>query len=701
MTLQRKTLWIFVVSGFCMLATLFFAASRTMHGNIENSERDSARSAVRSARGQLSQKVQDFSRRFADWAAWDDSCNFLAGKSPEFIKSNLENESFDVLRINSMVFLDDAMKPVFETGYDLEKHQKTPVPSEIWAALKSPVLTQFDKPDGSHEGLLAAQGRVMIVMLRPIVPSNLKGEIRGTLLAARFLTTAELQELTDAPVISPANRDGLSVGMVRANAALLARAAGDSSPVTEELGDEKLAARDLLADVLGKPSLLLQVVVPRDARKYGQSSLHYLIASLFVASLMFGLVTLLSMRLLVLAPLSRLSEEVRRVRDAGDSKARVAAKGDRELALLADNINGMLAALEQTQTSLHDSIATMEQRSREMTQVGEMGELLQACRTREEAAVVMVRSLGQLFPEESGALCVMKASQDRVEVLLTWGDENLLHTDQYFAPDECWALRRGHPHSAERGDGGLRCGHLAESNNDAYLCLPLAAERQTLGVLHMTSAHSGPWPEAKLQLARTVAEQISLTLFNLELQASLRNQSVRDPLTTLFNRRHMEESLERELSRAQRRSQPVSFVMFDVDHFKRFNDTFGHEAGDLVLVEIAKVLLRKSRKMDIACRFGGEEFLLIMPECPYENAMIRAQELNALVKELTLSHQGKNLGVITLSLGVVTYPDHGQTRETLMRDVDALLYHAKRTGRDRVVGANDEGAPRGEEISAP
>ncbi len=164
-------------------------------------------------------------------------------------------------------------------------------------------------------------------------------------------------------------------------------------------------------------------------------------------------------------------------------------------------------------------------------------------------------------------------------------------------------------------------------------------------------------------------------------------QSVRDPLTGLFNRRYMEETLEREIRRAARANGPVSIIMLDVDHFKHFNDTFGHEAGDIVLRGIGAVLRAQVRAGDIACRYGGEEFTLIMPVASAEVARQRAEHLRAQVKGLVVHRRGVALGQITVSLGVAAFPVHGDTGETVLGEADDALYQAKRAGRDQVVVA--------------
>jgi diguanylate cyclase (GGDEF)-like protein len=191
------------------------------------------------------------------------------------------------------------------------------------------------------------------------------------------------------------------------------------------------------------------------------------------------------------------------------------------------------------------------------------------------------------------------------------------------------------------------------------------------------------------QLAETVADRVSLALVNLRLRETMRQQSIRDPLTNLFNRRYLEETLERETQRAARRGLPLGIIMLDIDHFKNFNDTFGHAAGDALLRELGTFLRLHVRQEDIPCRYGGEEFTLILPEATRDVTRQRAETLCREVAQLRVQHAGQPLGAVTLSLGVAVFPDQGATGETVLRAADAALYAAKRLGRNRVAVAGE------------
>ena len=282
-----------------------------------------------------------------------------------------------------------------------------------------------------------------------------------------------------------------------------------------------------------------------------------------------------------------------------------------------------------------------------------------------------------------------------VEAVATWGDT--LATEKTFAPDDCWALRRGKIHRVSDATSPLRCAHVSGSPAGGYLCVPLLAHGETLGVLCLGRPSQSPTPSlgspedpmgALARQASAVGERISLALANLRLRDVLRSQSIRDPLTVLFNRRYMEESLEREVRRAVRNDECVTLLMLDIDRFKQFNDTFGHQAGDTLLRALGDFLSQRTRGQDVACRYGGEEFVLILAGATADDGCKRAEFLRAELKQLTVQHARQVLGRITLSIGISAFPGHGATAEELLRAADQALYRAKAEGRDRVAVAS-------------
>jgi diguanylate cyclase (GGDEF)-like protein/PAS domain S-box-containing protein len=349
------------------------------------------------------------------------------------------------------------------------------------------------------------------------------------------------------------------------------------------------------------------------------------------------------------------------------------------------------AALRAAHQKLHVALRESEQRAKEASKLSELVDILQSCQSVDEAYQIAGGALPRILASKSGALCIISPSRNMVETVAVWGDK--LATEKTFSPDSCWALRRGKLHPVDDSSSPMRCGHV-HPTVAGYACVPLAAHGETLGVLFIEKAGVSAIPPGLLpedQMAAltrqgtAIGERMSLALSTLRLRDVLRSQSIRDPLTGLFNRRYMEESLERELRRAERNGQPVGFIMLDIDHFKHFNDTFGHQAGDALLRALGDLVGERTRGQDVACRFGGEEFSLILAGASRDAAYRRAELLREEVKRLAATHAGQLLGKITMSFGVAAYPGDGRTAEELVRAADKALYGAKAAGRDRIM----------------
>jgi diguanylate cyclase (GGDEF)-like protein/PAS domain S-box-containing protein len=344
--------------------------------------------------------------------------------------------------------------------------------------------------------------------------------------------------------------------------------------------------------------------------------------------------------------------------------------------------------LQSANEQLSNWVKELESRNQETAQMSKLSDMLQACLSIEEAHEVISKLVQPLFPDVSGGVFIINSSKRLVEAVATWGDV-ISNASQFFTPNECWALRRGQVHWVDNANCNVPCKHVHHNSCiTESLCVPMMAQGEAMGVLHLSSQVQGKLNTAKQNLATTVAEHIALALANMKLHAAIQYQSVRDPLTGLFNRRYLEESLEREFARAERLQQALSIIMLDVDHFKQFNDTFGHNAGDIVLRELGAFLQKQIRNSDIACRYGGEEITLILPETPTEVAKSRAEAIREGVKHLLVEHHSQVFGALTVSLGVATFPEHGKTPEVAIAAADAALYRAKKEGRDRVIVAS-------------
>ncbi|MBI4786161.1 MAG: diguanylate cyclase [Chloroflexi bacterium] len=352
-------------------------------------------------------------------------------------------------------------------------------------------------------------------------------------------------------------------------------------------------------------------------------------------------------------------------------------------------------ALQHANQNLMSWASELEQRNREISQLNEMGDLLQSCLTPEEAYVVIAQAARNLLPGDSGALYVLNNSKNLIEAAATWGEFGPDDLEQVFSSESCWALRRGRIHLVADSQTSLLCEHVRRNpaSHAPYssMCIPMMAQGETLGIFYLqTAARPDGQPalsESKQRLAVSIAEHVALALSSLRLRETLQRQAIRDSLTGLFNRRYMEESLEREMRRATRKHSTVGIVMLDLDHFKQYNDAFGHQVGDVILREFGNFLKGQVRGGDVACRYGGEEFTLILPETPLEETCERAEQIRQELKFLQVQHSGQTFGNLSVSLGVAIFPEHAETAEQILQAADAALYQAKTEGRDRVIVA--------------
>jgi diguanylate cyclase (GGDEF)-like protein len=363
-------------------------------------------------------------------------------------------------------------------------------------------------------------------------------------------------------------------------------------------------------------------------------------------------------------------------------------------------IAGRKAAQKQL-TESHEQISHLLDNARrqtaEITQISELGSLLQACTSREEVFRLIPERLRRLFPGASGCISLLSASKKRVESVAEWG---VCPADQIFSPEQCWALRRGCTHAHPGGRSAPRCSHLL--GEGPSVCIPLIANGDTFGTLAIQNDDvlfpiSDPDDGSdvfarRLQLAGFAAEHIAVAVANLNLRESLRVQAVRDPLTGLYNRRYMQEFLDRELHSARRKRRPVAVMMLDLDHFKRYNDDFGHCAGDQALAAVGETLMRCVRAEDVACRYGGEEFALILPECSLRQATVRAEEICKRLREYSAQPDHQAAGALTVSIGVAAFDETTDRVDLLLKFADDALLQAKRAGRDRVVAARPAAA---------
>ena len=426
----------------------------------------------------------------------------------------------------------------------------------------------------------------------------------------------------------------------------------------------------------------LQIAVGRSRLWRGASE-----AVLGVTGLLFLCVLFFIFRQRVLRPVVKLSDVVTRLA-AQDFAAEPPAYeqideiGDMAQALRVFRDNGLarqrLEHDRDADRAIRDLLSRMTQR-------------MQSCDTAHDLKAVVKRFVPEVAPQFAGRLYLLSPARNAMIEACSWHEP--VHSRSEFAPLSCWALRRGSPHHASGNHVDIPCDHVDREDGGIpeTLCLPLGSQHGTLGMLYFerkSDAGRSDMPDVYLKM---LAENISLALDNLQLRDTLREMAMVDPLTGLANRRRLEIVLDEQVTTLRQDASPISCAMIDIDHFKRFNDDHGHDAGDAVLRAVGAALRQSIREQDFAFRYGGEEFLLLMPGLDASEGQRRAEDLCARIAALGVQHEGRALGSITASLGVAAAPltcDY----DNLVRSADAALLLAKNGGRNRVVVAQFRGS---------
>ncbi|QIE56366.1 diguanylate cyclase [Pikeienuella piscinae] len=323
-----------------------------------------------------------------------------------------------------------------------------------------------------------------------------------------------------------------------------------------------------------------------------------------------------------------------------------------------------------------------DMKRREARMLAEFNEWLQSSDTLEELFVVVSSFLAKLLPGSSGAVYTYGAARDTLQRACAWGEGAKVDD---LEPSDCWALRRGRAYFHGDNTIDIACAHVMAARGgdppERQYCLPIIAHGDTVGLLSV-ELDAGAGQDTQ-KLVNFCAEHISVAIANVKMRDLLREQSTRDPLTGLYNRRFFLDYAKRELGRCVAQRRPAALISLDVDHFKTFNDNYGHDAGDAVLRALATVLQKLFREADVPCRLGGEEFVVMMPGCGAERAIERAEQLRKAVEAMRLRHSGESLKV-TISLGLAALTDGAETLQDLMLAADEALYKAKAEGRNRV-----------------
>jgi len=371
-------------------------------------------------------------------------------------------------------------------------------------------------------------------------------------------------------------------------------------------------------------------------------------------------------------------------------------------------LNEAVRRAECAEQDLTLALRYEEERMKEERLLSKLNQWLHSCKRIEELHQVVKTFLSRLLPSSSGTLYVYNFSRDVLVPACSW---NTAVEPIEIRSDDCWGLRQGKAYYFGHDGWTFKCDHMPtsepEQEQPKYFCIPIVAHGDTAGMLNIIPPVNLRDKPNELQhvfkIACICAEQVSLAIANVMLGEQLKNQSTRDSLTNLFNRRFFIERCAREVEKSCRFGLHSSIIALDIDHFKKFNDSYGHEAGDVVLKAFARVLLEHFRADDIVCRAGGEEFTVLLPGAEEHIGIKRAEELLPKVQKMQVRYGNETLPPITVSAGVVSVPESGNCVQTVLNKADRALYAAKGRGRNCVVSSQGipkvsikESAPRGQ-----
>lgn len=344
------------------------------------------------------------------------------------------------------------------------------------------------------------------------------------------------------------------------------------------------------------------------------------------------------------------------------------------------------AALSKANQSLVATIRELNYKRRASSTLSKMSDNLYKCDDINSTFNVVGEACSDLFSEFSGAILAYDDSKGYLKPVYQWNSKGVLHGA--LPVKKCPGMLYREKIKNEKSKKGSFCSHINRYENRSFYCVPVFNMGDNIGMISINAPmdnseiNDRKWQEMEITLS-AVTDYFKAAFINLSLKNRLTKESIQDKLTGLYNRRFMEISLKKEVSRAKRTNSFLGVLMFDVDFFKRFNDEYGHESGDKILREIGRWLLNNLRKEDIICRYGGEEFLVILPGIVPENMAVRAESIRKGIKEnVKVKYENKVLSV-TVSIGACCLKGE-YLDETLVSIADDALYKAKKLGRNRI-----------------
>ncbi|MHC5935005.1 diguanylate cyclase [Nostoc sp.] len=359
------------------------------------------------------------------------------------------------------------------------------------------------------------------------------------------------------------------------------------------------------------------------------------------------------------------------------------ATGDRRIGGISIDITESIEtqrSLTDLNRQLEEKTLKLEAKKQELIYLSDMADMLYSCESEDEVYQVVALTCSKLFPNMSGSIYITANSKNYVQMNSIWGGEKI--SKEIFLQSECWALRRGKINLLSPRNSGLMCSHLIQPVSGVHLCVPLFGQGEVVGILHIYAlAEISPEDQ---QITEIIARTLAFALNNISIKQHLTHDNLRDAMTQLFNQNYLQTITEQRLAEAERSAQPLSLIFLDIDNFKSYNSRYGHLTANIVLQGLAKLLLKSIRSFDIACRWGGEEFVIVMPNMTLETLRKRVEQLRVDVEQMQLKDGDQILENITASFGIAV-SEPGITVKDFLNRADQAMLEAKRTGKNRVM----------------
>jgi len=727
LSLRRKTYLLMGCTMIIAVAVIFAVSQTVFMRGFASVETTDMHDQVKRARAALAQNLAELNAAVYSYSSWDDTVTFIEDENETYVQANLVGSFFTGFKANLAAIVRNDGTIVWGRGFDLEGSRATPLPAGFTALLtaESP-LVRHSRVDSKLSGILMLPEGPMLIDSQPILNSQSEGPIRGAFVMGRWLDEARVTQLSSQTRLSleflPLSAAGLPAGFQQTASS---DAAADGAILTAADAGT-VAGYSLLNDVFGEPALALKVEMPRIVYEQGAKSLRYFMLALIGVAALFGLVVNRLLERSLFRRLAQLTTQVRHVKPGQGELAPLAVGGKDELAVLARTINSSFSQLEEVRTqqekqarSLSEALEELQGRHRDLEKAHRHLQHLQEASASLGGSLEIMDALAQL---EHVALDIFEA--DEVWLLR-------LHTDQrqmqglraYFRQKPGYAtLPR--LFGCDQADGVLdqeangllravfsespgifieSVSELAPSEQErlfgrlspdlggfrSLALVPLYAEAVPVGLIISASVRTSKFAGDRRSTILLFASQVAQALKNTHLYEEIKALGEIDSLSGLYNRRRALEQLEIEVGRARRYQGTFSILITDIDNFKLFNDTYGHPVGDEIIRRVAGLLQHRSRVSDLVGRFGGDEFILILPETYRAGARTLADHLRVALSSLPyVAPDGASIP-LRMSFGAASFPEDAHDAASLIAIADANLYESKRWGGDTVTVRNE------------